>query len=419
MPIKMLTLEDLELKDKAVFLRVDINTPVHPETGQLIEQARLEEAALTIKDLPESKVVVASHQGRVGRSDYVSLEPHARALQDILGKPVKFVPDVFGPAAQDAMDGLSTGEVLLIDNLRFTAEENQEYKAPDAERTFLVRRIRDHVDACVLDAFSTAHRSSPTIVGFAGLVPTCAGRTVGRELRMLDRIVSVEKGPYVTVLGGAKVSDRLEAIDALIANKRADKVLLCGVVGLVFLKAMGKYRGDLGIDGEQKYVLKARQLWDEDPIRYELPIDVGLKVNGGRKDVDASELPPQPQVLDVGRKTVERYEKFIKGAGTVFMSGPPGAFEYDEFSHGTENLLKAMASSLGTTIISGGHLSSALRKYGIHDQIDHISTAGGALVQYLAGKRLPLIDALERASDKWGRAADTLIGGDPGGGSHD
>jgi phosphoglycerate kinase len=403
MPIRMLTLESLELEDNVVFLRVDINTPVHPETGKLIEQTRLEEAAFTIKDLQKSKVVVASHQGRVGRSDYVSLAPHAQALQGIMGRPVKFVEDVFGPAALNAMDSLSAGEVLLIDNLRFTAEENMEYKPADAERTFLVQRISRHVQACVLDAFSTAHRSSPTIVGFAGLVPTCAGRTVGRELRMLDRIVSVEKGPYVTVLGGAKVSDRLEAIDALIANKRADKVLLCGVVGLVFLKAVGKYKGDLGIEGEQMFVMKARQLWDEDPARYEIPSDVAVRADGVRRDLDSSGLAGQPQVLDIGPKTVERYSKFIKGAGTVFMSGPPGAFEWDEFSYGTENLLRAMASSLGTTIISGGHLSSALRKYRIHDQIDHISTAGGALVQYLAGKKLPLIDALERASDRWGR----------------
>ncbi len=402
MPIKMLTLEDLELDDKRVFLRVDINTPVHPDTGALIEQARLEEAALTIEDLPKSKVVVASHQGRVGRSDYVSLARHAEALQGILHKPVKFIPDVFGPEALREIDSMVPGEVLVLDNLRFTAEENQEYKPVDAEKTFLVSRLRKHVDACVLDAFSTAHRSSPTIVGFAGLVPTCAGRTVGRELRMLDRIVAVEKGPYVTVLGGAKVNDRLEAIDALIANNRADRVLLCGVVGLVFMKAAGVYKGDLKLDGEQKFLLKARQLIDEDPERFAMPIDVGIKVDGERKDVDVMEVAAQAQVLDIGPKTVERYERHIKGAGTVFMSGPPGAFEWEEFSYGTEHLLKAMASSLATTIISGGHLSSALRKYGIHEQIDHISTAGGALVQYLAGKRLPLIDALERSAEKWG-----------------
>ena len=409
MPIKMLTLEDLELDDKRVFLRVDINTPVHPETGALIEQARLDEAARTVEDLSKSKVVVASHQGRVGRSDYICLEKHAEALVGILGKPAKFVPDVFGPEALREIDEMAAGDVLVLDNLRFTAEENQEYKPTDAEKTFLVSRLRNHVDACVLDAFSTAHRSSPTIVGFAGLVPTCAGRTVARELRMLDRIVAVEKGPYVTVLGGAKVNDRLEAIDALIANNRADRVLLCGVVGLVFLKAAGKYRGDLKLDGEQKLLVKARELIDEDPERFALPIDVGVKVNGSkgdngatRKDVDIKDVSGQAQVLDIGPKTVEKYEKYIKGAGTVFMSGPPGAFEWEDFSYGTENLLQAMATSLATTIISGGHLSSALRKYKIHEQIDHISTAGGALVQYLAGKRLPLIDALERASDKWG-----------------
>jgi len=409
MPIKMLTLEDLELEDKRVFLRVDINTPIHPDTGALIEQARLEEAAATIRDLSQSKVVVASHQGRVGRSDYISLDRHAEALQGIIGKPVKFVPDVFGPEALREIDSLASGEVLVLDNLRFTAEENQEYKPVDAEKTFLVNRIQKHIDICVLDAFSTAHRSSPTIVGFAGLVPTCAGRTVGKELRMLDRIVTVEKGPYVTVLGGAKVNDRLEAIDALIANNRADKVLLCGVVGLVFLKAVGKYRGDLKIDGEQKLLLKARQLIDVDPERFMMPIDVGIKVDGSRKDLDV-EVAAQSQVLDIGPKTVEIYERYIKGAGTVFMSGPPGAFEWDDFSYGTQHLLKAMASSLATTIVSGGHLSSALRKYEIHDQIDHISTAGGALVQYLAGKRLPLIDALERAAEKWGaKSSRTLL----------
>ena len=402
MPIKMLTLEDLDLEGRRVFLRVDINTPIHPESGKLMEHARLEEAALTINDLPKSKVVVASHQGRVGRPDFTSLEAHSKALEGILGKHVGFVPDVFGPAALSEIDSLPEGGVLVLDNLRLTAEENQEYKFADAERTFLVRRLKEHVDACVLDAFSTAHRSSPTIVGFAGLVPTCAGRTVGRELRMLDRIVSVEKGPYVTVLGGAKVNDRLEAIDALIANDRADKVLLCGVVGLIFLKAAGKLRGEVGVDGEQRFVLKARQLLDEDPERFAIPTDVGVKIDGGRKDVDPALVGTPAQVLDIGPKTVDRYSRFIKGAGTVFMSGPPGAFEFEEFSSGTEGLLRAMASSLGTTIISGGHLSTALRKYGIHDQIDHISTAGGALVQYLAGKRLPLIDALERAEAKWG-----------------
>jgi phosphoglycerate kinase len=287
-----------------------------------------------------------------------------------------------------------------------TAEENEEYSPVDAEKTFLVRRIRKHIQACVLDGFSTAHRASPTIVGFAELVPTCAGRSLGRELRSLDRVISVEKGPYVAVLGGTKAGDRLEAIDALVANQKADKILLCGVVGLVFLKAAGKYKGDLGLDGEKTLLLKAQQLMNENPTKYELPIDAAVKAEGGRREVNVSEMTGGPKVLDIGAKTVDRYSHFIKGAGTVFMNGPPGAFELDEFDYGTRSLLEAMVSSLGTTIISGGQLSTALKKYGIHQEVDHVSTAGGALVQYLAGKKLPMIDALGRAADKWGPKRD-------------
>ena len=397
----MLTIEDVELEGKRVFVRVDINTPVHPETGQLIEQTRLEEAAITIRDLPKSKVVVGSHQGRVGRPDYIGMERHAAILARILGKKVEYIEDVYGPAAKDGIEKLRNGQVMMLDNLRFTAEENQEFEPGDASKTIFVQRLKGHFDACVLDAFPTAHRSSPSIVGFADILPTCAGRVVAKELRSLERIFAIEKGPYVTVLGGAKVADRIEAIDALIANNRADKVLLSGVVGLLFLKALGRYYGDLDVDGEQKLLPRAKQLLNDYPETFELPIDVAIKVDGGRREVEASGLAADYEVLDVGKRTVDHYTRLIKGAGTVFMSGPPGAFEYDGFSEGTEGLLRAMGSSLGTTIVSGGHLSAALHKLKIHESIDHVSTAGGALVQYLAGKRLPLIDALERAAVRW------------------
>ena len=401
MPAKMLTMDNLDLDGKKVFLRVDINTPVNPHNGELLELSRIEEAAITIRDLQTSAVVVASHQGRVGRYDYTSMEKHAKALSRILGKDVSFVEDVFGSAAKSAIDASKPGEVLVLDNLRFTAEENMEFSVPDAQSAVLVQRLYPHVDACVLDAFPTAHRAHPSIVGFAGLIPTCAGRVVAKELMKLERIFVVEKGPYVTVLGGAKVSDRIEAIDALIANQRADKVLLSGLVALVFLKSLGKFRGPLPIDNEGKTLVRARQLLDDHPENFELPTDLAVKVDGARKEYPMNEIPAGAVVLDIGARTIDRYSRLIKGAGTVFMSGPPGAFEYEEFGVGTEALLKAMAGSFGTTIVSGGHLSAALHRFGIHESIDHVSTAGGALVQYLAGKKLPLMDALERASAKW------------------
>ncbi len=403
MPARILTIDNLDLEGKRVFLRVDINTPVDPKTGELLELNRIEEAAITVRDLQNSKVVVASHQGRIGRYDYIPMEKHARALSQLLDREVRYVDDVFGPSSRERIDSLQSGEVLLLDNLRFTAEENNEFKPQDAEKTILVQRLKDHLDACVLDAFPTAHRAHPSIVGFGQLMPTCCGRVVAKELLKLERIFAIEKGPYVTVLGGAKVGDRIEAIEALIANNRADKVLLSGVVGLVFLKCVGRYKGTLDLDGEQKLLMKARQLIDDHFEVFELPTDVSIRVGEVRKEMEVTQLPPGAQVLDIGQKTMEKYSRFIKGAGTVFMSGPPGAFEYEEFSQGTEMLLRAMADSFATTIVSGGHLSAALRGFRIHDSIDHISTAGGALVQYLAGKRLPLIDTLEKAAEKWGR----------------
>lgn len=401
MPARILTIDDLDMNDKRVLVRVDINTPIHPQTGELLELSRIEEAAMTLRDLGMARTIVASHQGRVGRYDYVPMERHAVALSKIIGKKVQFVEDVCGEAARSRIDQVKPGEVLLLDNLRFMAEEAVEYTPREAERTILVRRLKDHVDACVLDAFPTAHRAHPSIIGFAELVPTCSGRVVAKELMKLERIFSIEKGPYVTVLGGAKVADRIEAIDALIANKRADKVLLTGLVGLLFLKAKGKFKGELNVEGEQKLLSKAKQLLEDNPDNFELPQDVAVDADGARREMDIAQIPSSASVLDVGEKTIDHYSKFIRGAGTVFMSGPPGAFEYDEFAKGTEMLLKSMAASFGTTIVSGGHLTASLRKFGIQDSIDHVSTAGGALVQYLAGKRLPLMDALERSARKW------------------
>jgi phosphoglycerate kinase len=171
MTAKMLTIEDIEPEGKTILARVDLNTPVDPKTGKLMELNRIAEASVTIRDLKNSKVVVASHQGRVGRDDFISLEQHAKALSKYLGYKVKFVDDIFGPTAREQIDSLSDGEVLLLDNLRLAAEENNEFTPADAAKNILVQRLYKHFDACVLDSFPTAHRSCPSIIGFAELLP--------------------------------------------------------------------------------------------------------------------------------------------------------------------------------------------------------------------------------------------------------
>ena len=391
----MLTIEDLSLEGKVVFLRVDMNTPLEPKTGALMELNRIQEATVSIRDLSKSRVIVGSHQGRVGRDDYIGMSQHAGALSQLLGKNVRFADDIFGPYAQKEIDSLHNGEVLLLDNLRFTAEENMEFSPPDAAKTILVQKLYKHFDACVLDAFPTAHRAHPSIVGFSYLLPTCAGRLVSKELKALNRILTVSKAPFTTVLGGAKVSDRLEAIDTLIANKRADKVLLCGLIANTFLKASRKIEYDIGIDKEEKMVDRATFLMADYPDTFELPIDVAVMRSEERVEIPVSELRKGDKVYDIGSKTIDHYSRIIRSSGTIFMSGPPGLFEDPRFGVGTESLLRAMASSFGTTIVSGGHLSAALQRFGIKEWIDLVSTAGGALVLFLGGKRLPLIQALE------------------------
>ncbi len=401
--MRILTLDDLDATGKTVFLRVDMNVPIHPQKLDIIEHSRINEASITIKDLSRSKVVVGSHQGRVGRYDYIGMEQHARVLEKILGKKVDYVEDVMGPEARKRISSMSDGDVLILDNLRFCAEENYEFDPAEAAKTVMVRRLSELFDLCVLDCFPSAHRSHPSIVGFPYILPACGGRLVANEVNSLDNILTVAKAPFIIVLGGAKIADRLEAIDTLIQSGRADQVLLTGLISNLFLSAHGKMKRNKAIVKEDFLIEKAQKLILKYPNVFTTPLDFAVEKNGKRMEKDIEDLDENDVVLDIGHKTVESYARIIKGAGTVFMSGPAGAFERPDYSFGTENLLKAVASSMSTTIVSGGHLTAALQKFGLSEHIDHVSTAGGALVLYLAGKRLPMIEVLEMASQRDGK----------------
>ena len=398
--MKFLTLDDFELKDKTVFLRVDMNCPIDPETMEIIGTKRIEEATETIEALSDAKVVVASHQGRVGNKDYTGMEKHGKVLERLLKKDIKYVQDVIGSAAQNEIKNLKNGEVLLLDNLRLCAEENYEFSPSDAAKTIMVQRLAKLFDLCVLDSFPSAHRSHPSIVGFPKVLPACAGRIVEHEVRKLDEIMTVAKAPHVIVLGGAKVLDRLEAIKLLIKNGRADHVLLTGLIGNVFMRAQGRIKSALGIKREEEIVAKAHSLIGEYPDVFSTPVDVAVDKDGSRVEVDVRDVNKGDLVYDLGPKTIEHYNKIISGAGTVFISGPPGFFEKEQFSYGTKALLEGVANSMATTIVSGGHLTSALKRYGLIEKINHISTAGGALVLYLTGQRLPMIQSLEDAAKR-------------------
>ncbi len=377
-----------------------MNCPIDPETMEISGTKRIEEAIETIEALSDAKVVVASHQGRVGNKDYTGMEKHAKVLEQLLKKDIKYVQDVIGSAAQNEIKNLKNGEVLLLDNLRLCAEENYEFSPSDAAKTIMVQRLAKLFDLCVLDSFPSAHRSHPSIVGFPEVLPACAGRIVEHEVNKLDEIMTVAKAPHVIVLGGAKVLDRLEAIKLLIKNGRADHVLLTGLIGNVFMRAQGRIKSALGIKREEEIVTKAHSLIGEYPDVFSTPVDVAVDKDGSRVEIDVRDVNKGDLVYDIGPKTIEHYNKIISGAGTVFISGPPGFFEKKQFSYGTKALLEGVANSMATTIVSGGHLNSALKKYGLIEKINHTSTAGGALVLYLTGERLPMIQSLEDAAKR-------------------
>ena len=399
--VKVLTLDDFDLKGKTVFLRVDMNCPMDPETMEISGTKRIEEAIETLKSLEDAKVVVASHQGRVGNNDYTGMDKHAKVLEKLMNKKIKYVEDVIGNAAQNAIKNLENGDILLLDNLRLCAEENYEFTPENAAKTIMVSRLSKLFDLCVLDSFPSAHRSHPSIVGFPQNLPACAGRIVEREVRNLDEIMTVAKAPHVIVLGGSKVPDRLEAIKLLIQNGRADHVLLTGLIGNVFMRAQARIKSSLGIKKEDEVVSKAHSLIGEYPDVFATPVDIAVEKEGNRQEMDVREMNKEDKIYDLGPKTVAYYSKLISGAGTVFISGPAGFFEKENFSYGTKGLLNAVANSMATTIVSGGHLTTALKQQGLADKINHISTAGGALVLYLTGEKLPMIKALEDAAIKY------------------
>ena len=398
--MKVLTLDDFDLKGKTVFLRVDMNCPIDPETMEILGSKRIEEAIETLESLKDAKVVVASHQGRVGNQDYIGMDKHAKVLEKLMNRKIKYVEDTIGEAAQNAIKNLENGDILLLDNLRLCAEENYEFTPENAAKTIMVSRLSKLFDLCVLDSFPSAHRSHPSIVGFPQVLPACAGRIVEREVRNLDEIMTVAKAPHVIVLGGSKVPDRLEAIKMLIQNGRADHVLLTGLIGNVFMRAQARIKSSLGIKREEEVVTKAHSLIGEYPDVFATPVDIAIDKDGERIEMDVREMGRGDKIFDLGPKTVEYYSKLISGAGTVFISGPAGFFEKESFSYGTNALLKAVANSMATTIVSGGHLTTALKQQGLADKINHISTAGGALVLYLTGEKLPMIKALEDAAIK-------------------
>jgi phosphoglycerate kinase len=408
----MRTIDDYDFQAKRVLLRVDINSPIDPSTRTIINENRIKKSLPTIRKIlaKGAKLAIIAHQGdTLDYQNLIPLEEHAGKLSEYLGIEVSYIDDVAGPAAQERVKALKAGEAVLLGNLRYLSEEISTFenavKLEPSEMldTFLVRGLAPLIDFYVNDAFAAAHRNAPSMVAFQEIKPTAAGELLFDEVSALDKVMAAPEHPSVFVLGGAKISDAFGMMKQVLESGTADKILTCGITGEIMLLAKG-YR--LGTIKEQFLSDRSLDVFVADAENYlrdfgdsiESPLDLAYSESGTRCEISVEDLPVEQMFMDIGAKTIERYEQVIGEARTLFVNGPAGVYEHQVFENGTKAVWNAIAAAEGYSVIGGGDTVTAATKYVDLSDINYVCTAGGAMVRYLSGKRLPLIEAMEKAA---------------------
>ena len=381
-------------------LRVDINCSIDPETKLITDSSRIDGIRETLNELSESKVVLMAHQGRPGSDDFISLEQHTEILKKD-GFNATFVDDIFGEKAKEAIRKVQIGEILVLQNVRYFDGELKKAPPEEVAKEPLVQELYPLFDLFVNDAFGAAHRSQASLVGFTTVLPSVAGRLVEKEIRTLTEATDTERHPWTLLLGGSKVEDKVEILRKLLATNRVDNALLGGLIGTLFLIAAGKISENYSapIKGYENAVDTARELIADYSDTIILPEDASVEVDDKRVDCEFSEMNGNP-FLDIGPRTAAKYVDIIKDSAVVFANGPMGYFENELFATGTELVLKAVANCKGVTVVGGGHMGAMAHEMHLESKITHISTGGGATINFLTGKKLDLVLALEAAAKR-------------------
>ena len=403
---RIFTIDDLNFKDKVALVRVDFNSPIDPNKKKILEDTRIRvHGETTIKELSQkgARVVILAHQGRPGEPDFIPLKQHAKALTRILGKSVKYVNDLFGEKAQDAIKALKSGEILVLENVRTFPNERKKGSPEDHAKSEFVKKLAPFIDVFVSDAFAAAHRAHVSIVGFTAVLPSVAGRIMERELKALSKAVEKPEKPCIYILGGAKADDALKISQYVLNNDIADHVLTGGVVGHLFLAAKGVDLGKPNMEFLEKneltiFISGIRELMEKYPERIKVPVDLAVEVDEKRKKIPVEELPTNHLIFDIGAETVKKYTGIINDAKSIVISGPMGVFENPEFMAGTKGVLEAVAASKAFSLVGGGHTVAAVEQLGLREKMGYVSTAGGALIEFLMGEDLPGVAALKAAA---------------------
>jgi phosphoglycerate kinase len=417
----ILTLDDSDFRDKTVILRVDINSPIDQATGglpatfRLADDNRLRKSLPTIRELADAgaRTAILAHQGDT--EDYrslVSLAPHAERLAELLGRPVGFVADVCGPTAVERVRALRSGDLLLLENVRYLTEEVSTFvnfvklTPEQMAHTWLVRSLAPLADLFVCEAIAAAHRSAPSLVGFAEALPAVGGRLFVDELSALTRIKESPAQPCIFLLGGSRIADAFSMMEQVLRQGTAHRVLTSGLTGEVMLLAQGHRLGEpseqlIRDKGLWPFIDRARALLDAYGERLLYPTDFAVDDNG-RIELTLEELPSERLLVDIGQQTLTRYVEEIRRAATIFVNGPAGVYEQAVSAVGTERLWTAVADAPGYSVIGGGDSVAAAARFGVREQMGYVCTSGGGMVRFLSGQALPVVEALRRAVRRWG-----------------
>jgi phosphoglycerate kinase len=401
------TLDDFQLANKTVLLRVDFNLPLDKKTLDIMDDTRIKLALPTIQELitKKAKTVILAHQGKQGSWDFTTMQKHATALQQLLGTPVTYIDDIYGDKAKQAIKAMKPGDVVFLDNVRKFPHETDKKKPDEHAQSDLVKNLSTLADLYINDAFAAAHRAQCSLTGFTAVLPSAAGRLMEKELTTLETVVYNPAKPSVFMFGGAKFADGIVTIDRVLANHIADDVLLTGLTGNAFLKANGTNLGEkneqaFGEDGTPEVFAQIKVVLQKHGNHIHLPVDFGVEENGKRKEVPLDQLPTPYGIGDIGQHTIHDYEAVLGKARTIFVSGPCGIFENPLFQKGTKEIFTYIANSDAFSIAGGGHTVAAIEKLHLKDKFSHISTGGGALEKFMMGDKLPVVEALKAAKSR-------------------
>ncbi len=407
---QVLNLRDINVESKTVLVRVDINCPLDPKSKEFLDDTRIKAIIPTLNLLSKSKVVLLAHQSRPGKKDFTSTLGHSRELGRVLGRNVKWVEDIHGDKAMKAIESLVDGEILMLNNVRKDLEEvsvKGDFKT--MSETKIIQRLSGVVDVFVNDAFACSHRNSPSIVGFSHTIPCVAGELMNKEIKGLEVALISPKRPCIAVVGGIKVEDSISVADNMLRMGIADEVWATGGVANLLIEYSGVDIGSINHNflvkelGESYHstVEKAKAMLNDFSEKIRLPTDLAANIEDNRVDITIDKMPVEAPIFDIGINSIMTLSAAIKSAGTIILNGPAGVFELTDFALGTIEMLNACAESNGYVVVGGGHTATLIMNRGLDKKMGHLSTGGGACLNYLAGRVLPGIASLEHSAQKY------------------